>query len=232
MKKIVHVHLISYNKRFPINADNEKFIANRKWDESIERESCRIEESFQKLLDDDSFGIDTLNESQNRIINDFYALISERSKAKFHTFESPSPFIVSSKDDILEERGISKLEVDGIEDEVLEESSINKLEADGIYMGGSEQIDRVVRGQAQRLTLLVSRRNNPRWGILKSSELDFVVSDCYHMNYFIPVDPKTYLVMDHPNELFNNNEVTNFNKELIKSSKEFFFAKNLENCGI
>ena len=102
-----------------------------------------------------------MSDAQNRIFNSFYALISERSKAKLHAFDMTTPQILEN-DTPTANKGANDF-----------------LESQGVFFGCNVQIERVARGLAQRLAICVSQRENSKWGILKATDLDFIVSDQY-----------------------------------------------------
>lgn len=210
-KNGVHLHLISQDIELFIHADDSNFVAKRKWDEAIEKASVAIETCFQKLVNSCRFEIDNVTDQQNRIINDFYALISERSKAKLHIFDAASPILEGSP---------------------IGSGCLDFFESQGIILGDADQIERAVRGLALRVSINASQRDNPKWGVIRAVELDFVVSDQYHQEPLIPVTPQIYLARGYESRSLSKNETIEFNRRLVQNSNAYFFARNLRNCGI
>jgi hypothetical protein len=153
-----------------------------------------------------------LSVDQSQAANNFYLLISERSKARFCDF-NVAPMM---------ENAIS----------FFDKNTIDTLEEQGVFMGGPDQMERAVRGLAQRLAIGVGQRRHRKWGVLKSSVIDFVVSDNYHHAPIIPVDSKTYLVRDFPGGNLDMAQTVWLNKWLARNSEQFYFAKNLRDCGL
>ncbi len=160
----MHIRLIQSGQRFMAGPDDKNFIATRKWDEQIERTSLDIETAFQKIARQVVFGTKGLDDGMLRSINNFYAILSERSKARYHEF--------NNEDEVILEQDMGRHT----------EAEIERLEAKGIFFGGPEQMNRVARGIAQRLALGVSQRNNPLWGVIRSNSFEFIVPDSYHLS--------------------------------------------------
>jgi len=93
-KMRVHVKLLRNGKSFMAGPDDKNFIAARKWDEQIERSSLDIETAFQKTASLVVSGTDELDEDALRSVNNFYAILTERSKARYSEFnnEDEVPF--------------------------------------------------------------------------------------------------------------------------------------------
>lgn len=204
----------SEKKIFPANADNSLFVADRKWDEKVEKGVKDIETRFQCLSDKlIANGNGKLESSDHETANIFYAILSERSKARYHNFDDSTLFDKST---------INHFE--------MSESEREYHESQGLIFIGSENdrvIERAARGMAQSQAITHALNSNAKWGAFTTS-CDFVVSDIYHYHAVIPVSPAIYLVKNKESRYMSSGDTTLFNKEIIKASQRFIFSRSLD----
>ncbi|MBU2732454.1 hypothetical protein [Acidithiobacillus ferridurans] len=210
----MYVKLLRNGQSFRAGPDDKNFIVARKWDEQIERGSLDIETAFQNIASLVVSGTDELDEDALRSVNNFYAILTERSKARYSEFDN--------EDEVPFERDAREHAEAGIED----------FEAKGIFLGGPEQMNRAVMGMAQRLSLGVSQRNNPCWGVIRSTSFEFIVPDRYHLSARIPIDPFSYLQKEAASKTLTNEQVSTVNHEFLSESKRYVFARDFSVCGI
>lgn len=211
---VVQVKLIKRSKCFSANAKNLIFIAERKWDEEIEKSAINIETAFQDIAKLICEGLKLFDNSQINIINSFYTLLEQRSIAKNHIFtESRKLANVSLFDE-------------------MPKDTIDHSESEGIFLGGLEQLDRIGRGLAQRIHLLSAQKNSHVWGVLNSGNLEFLVSDSYHKSPLIPISPFFYLARQEISRTLTDDEVVARNTLILNDSSDFVFARNFMNTGI
>ena len=213
--KVVHIKLIQHRRSFMAGPDDKNFIAIRKWDEQIELRSSAIETAFQEIAELVLSGTNELDVSALRSVNNFYAILSERSKARYHHG-------FSNEDEVHFEQDVERRP----------EAEIECFEADGIFFGGSDQIDRAVMGLAQRCSLGVSQRNNPCWGVIRSNSFEFIVPDRYHLSARIPIGPFAYLQKEVASRMLTEEQVSRVNCEFLSESERYVFARDLSACGI
>ncbi|WP_186148005.1 hypothetical protein [Burkholderia gladioli] len=202
---------VSFNKGTSWN----EFVEIRKWDEQIEKAAIAHETAFQNLADLIVAGQDTLTPKESLVVERYWAVISERSRARRvplapeAIFESKSPTALSN-------------------------THLDFLERQGVFLGGTtQQLDRAVYGIAQRLAILKTARTSSSWVVVRAKEGQFLVSDNYHHAKLVPVNPTTYLApgagavrqMDRP-------AIEKFNKFLLEISERYVFAQNLSDCGV
>lgn len=214
--EMVDFRLLKHRKSFPAHVDDRNFVANRKWDEQIERDAVQIEDTFHSVAEAVCHGAEISLDSQRRAIQRFYVILRERSIAKKHTFTETSLLAA--------DQSLNRVE----------KVDLDRFESQGIFMGGAGQLDRVARGLAQRLGLLQTRRqlHVPAWRVVRSDSLEFLVSDQYHMAARIPVGPFCYLEQGVAGRLLSRDEVRAVNLRTLESADLFVFARNLQACGV
>lgn len=213
-KRFVHAMFFKKNNKiFPIKSRNKLFVAERKLDESIEKSVNALEEKFQDVMDKVING-DPLNEPEYKIANMFYAILSERSRARYHEFDNtPSLFDVNT---------INYSEMSEQEREFNESQGVIVIRSasDGVY-------ERFARGLSITQAIQNSAIQNDTWGIYTTSD-EFIVSDSYHFHKIIPVSPTIYLVKNKDNLHLNKSETYDFNKLLRETSLKYVFSRNIE----
>lgn len=217
-KNCVHVSLFSKNQVFYAGSKNIQFITNRKWGENNERQSVTLEKEFQELSEKIINSIYEkkyiiFNEKQNNILNQFYTLLEQRSKAKYHTFDDYEPVL------------------ENLNNTDLNQEKSDELEANDKFLSNdTNNINRAVYNIAITLNLQ-SHKKHQKWGILTSKEYEFIVSDFYNQQT-IPINPEIYLCQNTENKELTPNETIKFNTFIKKSAKNFYFAMELKKCGI
>ncbi|WP_433706498.1 hypothetical protein [Paraburkholderia sacchari] len=213
----VEVFLRAKETSFQKGTSWNEFVEIRKWDEQIEKAAIAHETAFQKLADLIVAGQDALTSEESLVVERYWAVISERSRARHVPF-APEP--------IFESKSASSLSG----------THLDFLERQGIFMGGTtEQIDRAVYGLAQRLAILRTARISSSWGVVRARnrEGQFLVSDNYHHAKLVPVNPTTYLA---PGEgavrQLDRAAIEKFNKFLLEVSERYVFAQSLSDCGV
>ena len=216
----VQVLLLQHEKLLPLGSKSGPFYVTRKWDEGIERDAIPFETEFQILADRICQDLTVLDGAHWRTINNFYAILSERSRARYIKLPMESRL-----ENLSPGSSLSKNELDD-------------FERKGIFLSGDPaQIDRAVFGLAQRLSLSVAQRENPAWGIATATNREFLVSDCFHRTPRIPVSPKIYLVredlwLDSGSKRMTEDQVVFFNQDVSREAQQSIFARDLENAGL
>jgi hypothetical protein len=198
---------------FPANADNNLFIASRKWDERTEKCANALEAKFQLLSDKIIHG-ESLYSEDYKVLSGFYALISERSRARYHEFDDA--------ESILDRKTINYSKISESEQDYRERKGI-------IFLRNSDDqiIDRVARGMNILQSIEQASISNEKWGIYKTMK-DFIVSDTYHQHAIIPVSPQLYLARNRENRELNEEETNDFNRHIIDKSRKFIFSSHSE----
>ncbi|BCG02473.1 hypothetical protein PPGU19_070410 (plasmid) [Paraburkholderia sp. PGU19] len=98
--------------------DDRNFVANRKWDEQIERDAVQIEDTFHSVAEAVCHGAEISLDSQRRAIQRFYVILRERSIAKKHTFTETSLLAA--------DQSLNRVE----------KVDLDRFESQGIFMGG------------------------------------------------------------------------------------------------
>lgn len=71
-----------------------------------------------------------------------------------------------------------------------------------------------------------------KWGLLASTDGEFVVADCYNDLTFMPISPSLAFCAGYADMEINRQSVANTNKQSIEASSEFYFAKDLTLCPV
>ncbi|MGA7439396.1 MAG: hypothetical protein WBW32_14860 [Luteibacter sp.] len=210
----VEVFLRAQSKSVRQGESWREFVANRMWDEQIERAALVDESAFQNLADLIIAGKDTLTPQENLVASKFWAIISERSRARRVPLES---------DSVLERIPVS----------TLPNSHLDHLENQGMFLAGTiDQLNRAVYGLAQRTAVMAAERKPLSWRVVRANEGQFLVSDDYHRAQRLPVDPTTYLEVGDGALTLNRLGVIEFNKFLLERSERYVFARSLSDCGV
>jgi hypothetical protein len=212
----VEVFLRAKETSFQQGTSWKEFVEIRKWDEQIEKAAIAHETAFQKLADLIVAGQDALTPQESLVVARYWAVISERSRARHEPLVSES---------ILESKTTNSLSG----------THLDSLERQGIFMAGTtEQIDRAVYGLAQRMAILKTARISPSWRVVRARnrEGQFLVSDNYHHAKLVPVNPTTYLAPGEGALTLNRAAIEKFNKFLLEVSERYVFAQSLSDCGV
>ncbi len=218
----VEVLLLKHGKLLSLDSKSGPFYATRKWDEGIERAAYKFETDFQILADRICQDLMVLDETHWRTINNFYAILGERSRARYVALPTESRLENLSP-------GSSK-----------PKKELDDLERDSIFLSGDPaQANRGVIGFAQRLALGAAQRSNAPWGIARSAEREFLVSDCFHLTARIPLSPRIYLERrplslektQHSRQL-TGNQVVAFNQDVFNEAEESVFARKFAKAGL
>jgi len=210
----VEVFLRPKKKSFLQGSSWGGFVEIRKWDEQVEKGANVLEAAFQDLVDRIIAGQDALTPEESLVVAQFWAIISERSRAR------RQPLISGSM-------------LESITPSALPQTHLDHLERQGIFMAGTtEQINRAAYGLAQTMAILQTRRRPSSWRIVRANEGQFLVSDNYHHDQFVPVNPTTYLAPGNGALTLDLTAVEEFNKFLLAASEQYVFALSLSECGV
>lgn len=210
----VEVFLRPKEKSFRQGTSWGGFVEIRKWDEQIEKGVNVLEAAFQDLAERIVAGQDALTPEESLVVAQFWAVISERSRARRTSLISGSMF-------------------ESVIPSPLPQAHLDLLERQGIFMAGTtEQIDRAVYGMTQAMAILQTQRKSSSWRVVRASEGQFLVSDNYHHDQLVPISPTTYLQPGIGTLTLDRAAVENFNESLLAASEQYVFALSLSECGV
>lgn len=208
-----------------VSPDDEIFCVQRLWDQRAESGYMKkIEDAFQKLVDGIIQNeIKSFDDAQNKIICDMYTLWEYRILHIEDFLKNPNQFI----------------KLYGIEEENLTKNEQEILESKHCaYVNENAEIsNRSIIGLQIQFSIDTSRYKNIRWGILKSSCKEFVMSSNPIMpknnneinaTIVFPISPLYCIVPTAVYQVANDKDVEELNSLIIKNSKWFYFGKNLK----
>ena len=218
-KGTVDVKLIKQNKIIKLPPSDPLFCAKRRWDQRAETGYMKtIEDSFQSLASSIiNVRVTSLEDMDCRIATDFFALWSLRH------FRNENPIQDVQLKGIMSGKSLSKDDKERLEKNhaLFVEGDMDAL-VPGRFMTGLNiqiNIDRM-RSQIGKL----------RWGIVRSIEGEFIVPESFSTHAIIPISPTVILLGDSTNLLIPRSEVAKVNKLAVSHCRNYYFARNLQNC--
>lgn len=201
-----------------LSPTNERFCAQRVWDQATETLGARTTETaFDDLADRIVQGdIRTLDARACEVATQFRALWCARFEARRNP---PPPTTIIG---VIPGAPLSK------DDE-------ENLEANGYsFAFGATMPSRVVAGLKVRFhTMQMAHRwAGATWGILRSDEAEFLVPDNVVDVALVPVSPTICLSLGGEDRRVNLLEVAQINRLFAEFSHQYYFARDLERCPI
>jgi hypothetical protein len=198
---------------------NSYFCARRLWDQKAEAVFMKtIEDQYQDVARSIVAGaITTLDGAMTAAVTDMYLLWTLRHER----YLNPLPDIRINM--VVPERGMS---VDT--QEILEANGYVFAAPDNTipsrFMTGLHfvfQMDRERRRMAGK-----------RWGILRSSEAEFLVPDNFSAYSVLPLSPTIALVEGHADGQIGFRQVADINGMAVHGSRRYYFARDITRCPI
>ena len=213
----VHVHIVKAGRTAFLVPEDSIFCARRTWDERAESGFMKeIEDAYQDFAEKIENGnvMRRLTCNERQIVTDMYALWNIR------WFWKNRPL---ADQKVLGVLGPTRsLSLD--EQERLEKHHITPIRPDASIDG------RHITGVRIQLNLFRVKEEmaDAHWGILKSRRGEFVVPDNSANRVFLPVTPDICFANTQGFRTVDEAEVLRMNAESIKSSSEYYFARNLQ----
>lgn len=201
-----------------LSPTNERFCAQRVWDQGTETLGARTTETaFDDLANRIVQGdIRTLGARAGEVATQFRALWCARFEAR----RNPPPPTTM---------------IGLIPGAPLSKNDAENLEANGYsYALGATMPSRVLAGLKVRFhTMQLARRwAGAAWGILRSDEAEFLVPDNVVEVALVPVSPTICLSLASEDRRVNPLEVAQINRLFAEFSHQYYFARDLERCPI
>jgi hypothetical protein len=212
--KVAVRHRRSQNE-FRLSPDDELFCAKRCWDQRAEAGYMRsIENSFDQLALEVINGLRGLNCKQSSVVTRFFVLWCSRFEYKHN------PIPDHPIDGIVEEN-LSK-----DEGELLESKHISFLRSDQTMPG------RLITGlQIQmRIDQACKQLQDTRWGVVTSSEGEFVLPDTFGSSTIVPVTPTVSLICGCKDAEIPKESTVAINRLADHSACSFLIARAFSEC--
>jgi len=213
----VSVNLIQQGKVIQCKPENEIFCVNRHWDQRAERGYMKaIEDKFQSyvniLLEDTNRPVYS---NEKNIVNEMYALW----KLRFHARHNPIP-----------DQSVVGLEGSDLtkdQEEILESKGAMFMRAEDAVIPG-----RFMTGIKLQMEMdqLLCNMQSISWSVALSKRLELIVPECFHDHAIIPITPTMALVSDNNQRVLSEEEVRAMNIHAIKSSINYWFARDISKC--
>ncbi|MBV6448171.1 hypothetical protein [Nitrosomonas sp.] len=214
-KGFVSVFLLRNNRVIKKSPKNKFFCAKRVWNQPAEQGYMKnIENSFQELVDRILLGHRDFTSKENSQISHFYALWCLRYEAK----NSPLPDISNSA--MQESRVLSKDEEENLENNGY------------VFARGKKLPSRHLA--AILIQVQIGRRCPPEteWAVIYSRNIKFIVPDNFGEIGIVPLTPNLCLVANADSGEIADENAIRINKLALEKSGSYYFAKNLEKCGL
>jgi hypothetical protein len=201
-----------------LSPTNERFCAQRVWDQGTETLTARTTEAaFDDLAGRIVRGeMETVDARASEIVTQFRALWCARFDARW------SPPRSTAMTGILPGTQLTK-------------DDAENLEANGYsYALGVTMPSRVLAGLRVRIQTMQMAHRWPgaTWGILRSDGAEFLVPDNAINVAMIPVSPTICLVLAGDDRNINPMEVAQINRLFAEFSYRYYFARDLDRCPI
>jgi hypothetical protein len=206
-------------KELRLTADVEVFCAMRVWDHGAESGFMKkIEDNYQNVAEQIISVRESLADDQHAVITEFFALWAARAHLKANR-PADAPL-----------RGIEGKQRQYTFDdrEVVEKNGIGYINNDLTIPA------RAMASDAIRLWLLDygKQLRGQRWGVIRSSTLEFIVPDQFGPWPIVPVTPKLCLVVGAPDALASEQSVRVQNQRAMQVKREYVFARSFAHAVI
>lgn len=213
----VSVYLIKQNKEISAKPDDQLFCAKRTFNQHAESGYMKeIEDKYQVLAEAVvSWSVKTITAKERPIVTDMFAILNIRA----HRRENP---IEGYKIDVIDlARHYTKNEQEQLEKNHIEfiKSNFSIPDRHLSYLHGLINLIEVRK-----------QMNDSQWGILRSSNGQFIVPDNFSNGMILPVSPTICFYSQRNDDVIGVDEVAEINKLAIDSSKNYFFANDLSKC--
>lgn len=212
----VEVKRIGSEESFQAKPDNLIFCAHFVWDHGSESGFMkRIEDQYQCLINEVvSKSIFSFSEVQNKLITEMYALCC----ARFLLKKTP-----------MFDQVIDGMEADNPtkdEQEIMEKKGAGYVRSDRFVSG------RILTGIQIRFVIdsICIQMAGLNWGVISAKTGEFIVADNFIQHAYLPLNPSMILAANQTNRTVGVEEVERINRNAIKSSDTYFFARKLSDC--
>lgn len=212
---LVSVKLLAYGKVVRLPPKNVLFCARRVWNQASEQGFMRqIEGEFQALAERILRNAISIEPPDNRVISRFYWLCRLRAEAR--RFPSPD----AKMKGVLPGGKLTKNE-----EEMLEKNGY-------IFTRGTTVPGRHMA--SIRIQVLLDRLCAPdtTWALVYSRNIEFVVPDDFGQIGIVPLSPNRCLVANVEGGEISADNAIEINHTAIDKSSTYYFAQDLERCGI
>lgn len=197
-----------------LDTKSKFFCAKRAWDQRTETLlSHEIEKSFADIADMlVANKITSFTSSMCDVLRQFYALCADRHHFHINPVPDTGFNLISG----------SNLTVD--EQEHLEKMGVYFVRPDGKMPG------RMLAGihmMGRRMHMMRSS-DYKSWGIWKSDEGEYVVSDNFTEVACLPISPNLFLMANSPNFVLDYKNLAELNAATIMRAKNYYFARDFK----
>ncbi|MCV6637808.1 hypothetical protein [Candidatus Albibeggiatoa sp. nov. NOAA] len=229
----VEVKRIRKSKSFLLKPDNQLFCAKRVWNQSIESGFMKtIEDSYQ-ILAEQILGewrmqgnIKHLNNDEQDIITNMYLLWNIRDHRKRNLLENQK--IGEQKTESCIETLSTQRDYNPNDLEIFEKNGIGVVRSDLTI--SNRDINQITIQLEIFKAKEKMKRDGIQWGILKATEGQFIVPDNFSKATILPLFPSICFFSKSKNDCIGKKEVCEINKLAIESSREYYFAKSIDDC--
>jgi hypothetical protein len=212
------VYLKSINKSIQTNPYDQIFCALRGWDHGTEIGYMKsVEDKFQALaeliLDGSTISIGL---KEKEIVNEFYGLWNLRSYYEANPIGDQNLQGIPGDDLTLDTQ------------EMLEKHGVGFIRPDATVPG------RQMTGLRIIIDMIPIRKQLEvaQWGIIRSSQGEFIVPDNFSNNQIVPITPNLCLYSPSRNAILSIVGIREVNRLAIQSSQKYYFAKDLSKCPV
>ncbi len=214
----VEVYLVEQNKVVHLKPDDQLFCAKRVWDQRAESGFMKeIEDNYQSLAEAVVENKRNLDAEEQQIVTDMFAIWNIRAQRK------ANPILDQKIEGIID----VALHYTKDEQESLEKNHIVVIRPD-LSIAGRHLASNNIQ---QNLLKVREQMSDAQWGVLKALEGQFVVPDNFSNARILPLTPTLCFFSQSFDDEIDKNEVIKINKLAMESSRTFYFARDLKECG-
>lgn len=215
----VQVHRLSGEDDLRLTPDNAYFCARRLWDQKSEAVFMKgIEDRYQAVAKSIVAGATwTLDASATAAVTDLYLLWTLRHERYLNplpdirlNMDTPERELPVDTQEILEANGYAF---------AIQDNTIPSRFTTGIHFILEMDFER-------------QRMAGKKWGIVKSTEGEFLVPDNFSAYSVLPLSPTIVLMEGHVDQNVDFKQVADLNAQAISGCHRYYFAQDMARCPI
>lgn len=195
-----------------LTPEAELFCAMRMWDQRAESGfMLSIENAFHEEIDNPK----EISERNHVAITEYWALWKLRFEFFYGDHSEDTSLIGVTGDNLTKPQ----------------EENIESKHAVFVRDGGiiPARFSNGIRIQ-QGIDMISASNSTVTWGLLTSTNGEFIVSDNYSELQILPISPTQIFAANHSDFHISKDSLININQESISASKKLYFARSLASC--
>jgi len=201
---------------------NKMFLSGRAWEQRSEESSHKVETSFQKLASAIAGNtVNSLNAEQFKTAAEMMSVWLSRWYLKHN--QSQDIKLGMAPPEVMKKTIPKGFDSHDDFRDAAEKNGLIAEGSDGSIPGRFQAWPRFRQMKAH----LFGQLEGLSWGIVRAQEAEFIVPDV-SMDRILPISPKILLIAEKPDLTASCDDVSEINKRMKAGSREWFFARDLE----